>query len=87
MEDNKMIIVNENGEEVMVTILFTTTLEGYNDDYVVFQEDNTGVISAARYIAKSDTEGDFLPVESDDEWDKLQALLDEYDEPSEDEDD
>lgn len=87
MEDNKMIIVNENGEEVMVTILFTTTLEGYTDDYVVFQEDNTGVISAARYVPKTDTEGDFLPVESDDEWEKLQALLDEYDEPSEDEDD
>ncbi len=78
--DNKMVIVNEDGEEVTVTILFTTNLDGYTDDYVVFSEDDTGVISAARYIPTNDTEGEFLPVESDDEWEKLQELLDKYDE-------
>ena len=87
MEDNKMIIVNENGDEVSVTILFTTSLEGYESDYVVFSEDDTGVISAARYIPTNDTEGEFLPIESDDEWDKLQKLLDNYDEDYGDEDD
>lgn len=87
LQDNKMVIVNENNEEVTVTILFTTNLEGYADDYVVFSEDDTGVISAARYIPTSDTEGEFLPVESDDEWDKLQELLDKYEESYGDEDD
>ncbi|MBQ9781611.1 MAG: DUF1292 domain-containing protein [Clostridia bacterium] len=85
--DNKMVIVNENGEEVTVSILFTTNLEGYTDDYVVFVEDDTDVISAARYVPTSDTEGEFLPIESDDEWEKLQELLDKYDESYGDEDD
>ncbi len=85
--DNKIVIVNEDGEEVTATILFTTNLDGYPDDYVVFVEDDTDEISAARYVPTSDTEGEILSIESDDEWEKLQELLDKYDESYGDEDD
>lgn len=72
----KRIIVmeNENGEKVECAVLFTYKSEERGRDYVVFIDGKAGTIGAARY----GDNGAIYEIESEEEWDMLQKLLDDY---------
>ena len=76
MAENKLTLINNEGEEELATILFTHESEGKK--YVVFEFDVTGDVSAAEYEEVSETEGKFLDIETDEEWEMLTKLLDSY---------
>lgn len=88
MEDNKLTIISDTGEEQLAEILFTHEENGI--DYVVFEFEESGDITAARYIEGENGEGELVDIETDEEWAMLDALVEEYfdeldDEDSEDE--
>lgn len=77
MEDNKLTLVSDDGTETICEVLFTHEHEGKN--YVVFEIIESGEVTAASYEPDQDeSEGAFKDIETDEEWDMLERLLDDY---------
>jgi len=77
LQDNQMIVTDQDGNESVCEILFTHEHEGKN--YVVFEFVDTHEVSAARYIpGESDDEGAFEDIETEEEWDMLDKVLQSY---------
>ena len=77
LKDNQLIITNPEGEESVCEIILTHEHNGKN--YVIFEFLDSHEVSAAVYTP--DTEGDegFLSdIETDEEWDMLDEVLDQY---------
>lgn len=78
MNESMFILVDEDGKETKCQILFTCELEGFDNSYVVFEMLDSGEVSAARFIESSDSEGEIQDIETDEEWDALEKVLDQY---------
>ena len=77
LQDNQMIVTDQDGNESVCEILFTHEHEGKN--YVVFEFVDSHEVSAARYIpGETDDEGSFEDIETDEEWDMLDKVLQAY---------
>ena len=75
-KDNELIIITDDKEE-KATILFTFEEEGIN--YVVFEFDETKEVSAARFEpAGDDSIGKLLDIETDQEWDLVENIFNQY---------
>lgn len=75
--DKQLTLVDADGKETMCEILFTH--EANNKKYVVFEVLDTEEVTAAVYVPRDDeSEGDFLDIETDAEWDMLEKLLENY---------
>ncbi|HOI84818.1 MAG TPA: DUF1292 domain-containing protein [Acholeplasmataceae bacterium] len=90
LKEDQMVVTNANGDEAVCDILFTHEANGKN--YVVFEFVDTKEVSAAIYIpGATDDEGTFADIETDEEWDMLdqvlQAYYDELEADEEDEED
>lgn len=84
LEENQMIVTNAEGEESVCEILFTHEHNGKN--YVVFEFLDSHEVSAAVYVVgKTEDEGTFLDIETDEEWDMLDKVLQAYFDSEEDE--
>ncbi|MDX9807208.1 MAG: DUF1292 domain-containing protein [Acholeplasma sp.] len=77
MDDNKLTIVYD-GEEVMADILFTHYSEQTEKNYVVFQFSDRDEVSAAVFVETENGEGYFEDVQTDEEWEMLDELLQNY---------
>ncbi|PKK87414.1 MAG: hypothetical protein CVV63_01095 [Tenericutes bacterium HGW-Tenericutes-8] len=77
MDENKLTIILD-GEEVMCDILFTHYSEQYEKNYVVFQFTDRDEISAAVFIETENGEGFFEDVQTEEEWEMLDELLENY---------
>lgn len=83
-DDNKLTLIGDNGEETMCEILFTHEANGKK--YVVFEILDTEEVTAAVYSPDNEdqSEGAFSDIETDEEWEMLDKLLDQfYDEQEE----
>ncbi len=78
MTDRTIVITTEDGKEYTCDILFTYHSEEFNKDYVLFIPRGEKQVSAAVYEEKTATEGQFSPVETEEEWQMLEGLLDDY---------
>ncbi len=77
LEDNKLTLVSDDGTETICDVLFTHEHEG--KQYVVFEMIESGEITAAVYEPDEDeSKGTFIDIETDEEWDMLDRLLDDY---------
>ncbi|MBN2300682.1 MAG: DUF1292 domain-containing protein [Acholeplasmataceae bacterium] len=77
LEENQMVVTNAEGEESVCEILFTHEHEGKN--YVVFEFVDSHEVSAAVYVAgETEEEGTFFDIETDEEWDMLDKVLQSY---------
>lgn len=86
LNENQMVVTNQNGDESVCDILFTHEHNGKN--YVVFEFVDTKEVSAAIYVpGVTDDEGTFLDIETDEEWDMLDGVLQSYYDETEDEED
>lgn len=89
MNENQITLVNENGEEQLADILFTFHSEETNKNYVVFsytgsgEDDEHVEVFAASYENEDDLNGQLYPVETDEEWELIEAALENYAEESE----
>ena len=86
LTENQMVVTNQNGDESVCDILFTHEHNGKN--YVVFEFVDTKEVSAAIYVpGETDDEGTFLDIETDEEWDMLDGVLQSYYDENDDEED
>jgi len=84
LEENQMIVTNADGDESVCEILFTHENGGKN--YVVFEFLDSHEVSAAVYVVgETEDEGTFLDIETDEEWDMLDKVLQAYFDSEEDE--
>lgn len=75
--ENQIVIVNDEGIETVCDILFTHEHKGKN--YVIFEFLDSKEISGAVYIpGKTEDEGVFEDIETEQEWNMLDVLLQEY---------
>ena len=78
-KDNTFTIINDNGEEVECEILFTYNDERTGKDYITYtdntidEEGNTKVY--ASIFNPEEENPTLLPIESDEEWGLIEAIL------------
>lgn len=80
MSDKTLRIEDEQGEEKDYEILFTFHHEESGKSYVVYKEfgDSEEVFAAIYTEHEGEEGGDLLPIETDEEWDMIEAKLEEY---------
>ncbi|SET78081.1 Uncharacterized protein YrzB, UPF0473 family [Oceanobacillus limi] len=81
-EKERIIIPDENGEEHLFEVLFTFDVDATNQSYIavvpVEQKDDEEVeVYAFRYEEKEKEDNDLslFPIESDDEWEMVEEML------------
>ncbi len=75
---DKMITIIQDDQERVAEIILTYVNEETNKKYVVFEFIDTNEVSAAIYVEENEFEGSFLDIETDEEWDLLEEILEEY---------
>lgn len=84
MEDNKLIYIDEKGNEVLCEILFTFDSEEFKKSYVLFYpvgDENSDEIEvmAASYVQLEDgSVGELHEIETDEEWSLIEETLDQF---------
>ena len=86
LKEDQIVVTKEDGTEIVCNILFTHEANGKS--YVVFEFSDTEEISAAIYEASDqEDEGTFYDIETEEEWEMLDQLLEQYFDELEDEED
>lgn len=73
LDSNSLYVVDEDGSEKRMTILFTFENEQYGRQYVVFEDpqDDSGQVFASAF----DDEGSLLPLVSEEEWAMVEEVI------------
>ena len=80
INDNKMVITDEKGNEHLVNILFTYHHDERNKDYVLFYEDgNEDEIIAMIYTP----DGELIEITDDEEYEEIEEVLNAFQEDEE----
>ena len=79
-KENRLTFIDEDGNEVLCEILFTFESKEFNKNYVLFypvggDEDEIEVM-AASYIPTEDGEGELQAIETAEEWQMIEEVLD-----------
>ncbi len=72
-ESRKIIVLDDEGKEVEMEIMFTFNENGKN--YVVFFDPNTENKEIDVNVAVYDDEGNLFPVETDEEWEMIEEVI------------
>lgn len=76
LDSNSLYITDEEGNEKRMIILFTFDSDQTGKKYVVFQDpeaDEQEVIASAY-----NDQGELLPIESDEEWDMVEEVINTF---------
>ena len=76
MDDRTITLVDDSGKEVKAQILFTYHSDDFDKNYVVFMVN--GQASAATYFDDGTGSGRLGDIETDEEWEMLNDLLQEF---------
>lgn len=81
LDSNSLYVKDENGNEKRMTILFTFDNEVTKKQYVVFQdlEQDEDEVYASAY----DENGQLLPIETDEEWQMVEEVINTFVEDNE----
>ncbi|AYC29706.1 DUF1292 domain-containing protein [Paenisporosarcina cavernae] len=79
-------VVDENGNEQLCEVLFTFESEEFEKSYVLYypvgaDEDEDGEIEihASAFMPNEDgTDGELLPIETDEEWEMIEEMLNTF---------
>ncbi|WP_019242695.1 DUF1292 domain-containing protein [Bacillus massilioanorexius] len=92
MMNEHITIVDENGNEQLCEIMFNFHSDEFNKDYVlcypVGEEDENGevLVHAYAYVpADDDSEGELMPIETEEEWDLIEEMYNTFVSEQEDE--
>ena len=84
LKEGQLVFVDENENEVLCDILFTYDSEEFGKSYVFFSpvssedEDGNREVAVASYKPTEDGIGELEVVETDEEWDMLEEVLESY---------
>lgn len=73
MEDNKLVVVDEKGNEIEMEILFTFDDDARKKKYVIYFNPNDKQENL--YASIYDDEGHLYPIEDDEEWDMVEEVI------------
>lgn len=90
--ENNITVVDEDGNEQLCEVLFTFESEDFGKSYVLYypigaEEDDSDDIEihASAFIPTEDGEdGELMPIETDEEWDMIEEMLNTFLEEQED---
>jgi len=75
-QSNKLLVTDENGLEKEMEIMFTFD---YNEkSYVVYFDSNDTNQEVAVYASVYDSSGNLYPVESEEEWDVIDQMVESF---------
>ncbi|WP_339228231.1 DUF1292 domain-containing protein [Oceanobacillus sp. FSL K6-2867] len=79
-EKERIIIPDENGEEHLFEVLFTFDVDETGQTYIAVvpaeqANDDEVEVYAFRYEETDDTDLSLFPIESDEEWDIVEEML------------
>ncbi len=85
--NDTLIITDENGDELEAVIIMTFESEEFGKSYLVYQlkDDETGEFFAASFNPEDGDEGNLSPIETDEEWDLVEEVLESFLEEEEEE--
>ena len=86
--DNTLTFFDEDGNEVVCQILFTVKSEEFGKSYVLFypiqdavnDDDDDLELMAASYIEGEEGTGELFDIETDEEWEFIQDVVQSFNE-------
>lgn len=85
LDSNSLYVTDENGEEKKMTILFTFDSDDFGKQYVVFFDPETE--NGEMYASAYNEDGDLLPIDTEEEWDMVEEVINTFMEDEEETDD
>lgn len=83
--ENNITIVDENGNEQLCEVLFTFDSDKFNKSYVLYypisseDDDEEIEIHASSFTPSEDNQdGELQPIETEEEWDMIEEMLNTY---------
>ena len=84
--ENNITVVDDNGNEQLCEVLFTFDSEEFGKSYVLYypigaeeDEDEEIEIHASSFSPTEDgQDGELMPIESDEEWDMIEEMLETF---------
>lgn len=78
--DDTLFITDEQGNELEAIIVMTFDSEEFGKSYLVYQlkDDETGEYFAASFNPEDGDEGNLNPIETDEEWDLIEEVLESF---------
>ncbi|MDD3126681.1 MAG: DUF1292 domain-containing protein [Candidatus Izemoplasmatales bacterium] len=79
-ENDYLIVIDETGKEIECEIIMTFESEEFKKSYVIYQivGDETQEYYAASYNPQDGDEGKLSAVETDEEWNHIEEVLENY---------
>ncbi|XFA99538.1 DUF1292 domain-containing protein [Candidatus Izemoplasma sp. B36] len=80
MNDDILVVTDELGEELECIIIMTFESEEFDKSYLVYQikGDETGEFFAASFNPEDGDEGQLYQIETDEEWDLVEEVLENF---------
>ncbi len=76
MDSDRIAIVDDEGNEKEYTVLFTFESEETNKNYVLYYDENEDEPEVMTSVF--DEDGNLYPVESETEWDMIEAVFEAF---------
>jgi uncharacterized protein YrzB (UPF0473 family) len=90
--ENNITVVDEQGNEILCEVLFTFDSDEFGKSYVLYypmgsDDDEEDIeIHASAFIPSEDNQdGELMPIETDEEWDLIEEMLNTFLEEQEEE--
>ncbi|TKC20010.1 DUF1292 domain-containing protein [Robertmurraya kyonggiensis] len=91
--DNHITVVDEDGNEQLCEILFTFDSEEFGKSYVLYypigeddsDDEETEIHASAFTPSEDNKDGDLQPIETEEEWDLIEEMLNTFLDEQEDE--
>lgn len=76
LDDKKIVVVDDNDNEIEMEILFTFDNEEFNRQYVLYVNPNedSGEVYASAYTE----DGELLEISNDDEWEMIESVFEAF---------
>lgn len=83
--ENNITVVDEDGNEQLCEVLFTFDSEEFGKSYVLYypvgadDDDEETEIHASAFIpSENDQDGELMPIETEEEWDLIEEMLNTF---------
>lgn len=80
LREDTLLLVDELGNELVARIILTFESEEFKKSYVVYQfeDDEDGEYHAASFDPEDGDEGQLGQIETDEEWDLVEEVLESF---------
>jgi uncharacterized protein YrzB (UPF0473 family) len=80
MEEETLVVIDELGNELEAVVIMTFESEEFGKSYVVYRlkDDESGEYFAASFNPEDGDEGQLYQIETDEEWDFVEEVLESF---------